>query len=302
MSVRYLLLCLVIVTACTGSPDQDKLEEERVSVQGAVLPDTTETLHLTGQQLAQAYCRACHALPEPELLDKETWQHGVLPQMALRLGLNKTGSSIYMDKAPEEVTALLQAGIYPDKPLIAERDFDKITAYYLQNAPEQLSLPASPALQPELEGFTVVTPVLNKGKYPLTTLTKYEPITHTLWVGDLRNWLFKLGADLQVSDSVQMESAPVDLAEVSGSYKVLTIGVMDPSESKKGQLVQLSSDSQKGRSIEVLLEGLQRPVAMLVADLDEDKLQDIVVCNYGNNTGQLVWYKDKGKAEYQPIV
>ncbi|MFD3000170.1 hypothetical protein ACFS7Z_07345 [Pontibacter toksunensis] len=104
-----MLLCLAIVSACTGSADQGKLEEERVTLQGVTLPYTTETLHLTGQQLAQACCRTCHAFPEPELLDKKTWQQGVLPQMALRLGLNRTGDNIYMNKPSEEVTALLQA-------------------------------------------------------------------------------------------------------------------------------------------------------------------------------------------------
>lgn len=301
MQFRYLLLCLAILTGCTGSSDQSKLEEERVSLQGAILPDTTETLHLTGQQLAQAYCRTCHAFPEPELLDNATWQQGVLPQMALRLGLNRTGSSIYMNKSPEEVTALLQAGIFPDKPLIAERDFEKIEAYYLQNAPEQLALPASPDLQPELEDFSVVTPNLNKGKYALTTLVKYEPATRALWIGDLRNWLFKLDKQLQVIDSVQVESAPVDLIQDRGAYKVLSIGVMEPSEQRKGKLVQFS-DSKRGKAPETLLEGLQRPVAMVMADLDEDKLQDIIVCNYGNNIGQLVWYQNMGQGKYRPTI
>lgn len=131
MQFRYLLLCLAILTGCTGSSDQNKLEEERVSLQGAELPDTTETLHLTGEQLAQAYCRTCHAFPEPALLDKATWQHGVLPQMALHLGIDKTGDNVYMNKTLEQITALLQAGIFPDKPPIAERDLNKIEAYYL---------------------------------------------------------------------------------------------------------------------------------------------------------------------------
>src|SRR6266542_5972499 len=39
-----------------------------------------------GEKLAHTYCAACHAFPEPQLLDKQTWQAGVLPQMAPRLG------------------------------------------------------------------------------------------------------------------------------------------------------------------------------------------------------------------------
>lgn len=301
MQFRPLFLCTVLLTNCTGSPDQDKLEGERVSLQGAVLPDTAETLHLTGQQLAQAYCRTCHAFPDPGLLDKAAWQKGVLPQMALRLGLNETGSSIYMNRPPEEVTALLQAGIFPDEPLIAARDFKKIEAYYLQNAPEQLTLPAPPDLKPEMEGFSVVTPDLNKGKHALTTLIKYEPATNALWVGDLRNWLFRLNEKLQVTDSVQLESAPVDMVQQKGTSKVLTIGVMDPSDLKKGKLFQFSG-SGKRKAPELLLDGLRRPVDMVTADLDGDKLQDIIICNYGNNIGSLVWYRNRGQGKYEPFV
>src|SRR5437667_5030468 len=40
-----------------------------------------------GERLAHTYCAACHMFPEPALLDKKTWRTGVLPQMALRLGV-----------------------------------------------------------------------------------------------------------------------------------------------------------------------------------------------------------------------
>jgi hypothetical protein len=45
-----------------------------------------------GEKLARAHCAACHAFPEPQVLDKETWRSGVLPQMAPRLGVSTTSS------------------------------------------------------------------------------------------------------------------------------------------------------------------------------------------------------------------
>src|SRR5690242_7022194 len=45
-----------------------------------------------GEKLARTYCAACHAFPEPGLLDKETWRSGVLPQMAARLGIRSESS------------------------------------------------------------------------------------------------------------------------------------------------------------------------------------------------------------------
>jgi len=46
-----------------------------------------ESLELSGIQLAAAYCGACHLKPGPELLDKQTWETTVLPEMRRRLGL-----------------------------------------------------------------------------------------------------------------------------------------------------------------------------------------------------------------------
>ncbi|WP_242923230.1 hypothetical protein [Pontibacter liquoris] len=181
MQFARLFVAVALLSSCSGSPDHTSAAEGgQANQQPVSLPDTTETLHLNGQQLAQAYCRACHAFPEPALLDKATWQEGVLPQMGLRLGINPSGSSLYMNKPPEEVTELMQAKIFPERPLMAQRDWDKIVAYYLQHAPDKLTLPATPAVAPALADFTVITPVLNKGKYALTTLVKYEPAAQAL--------------------------------------------------------------------------------------------------------------------------
>ncbi|MBU1822550.1 MAG: hypothetical protein KKG00_13705, partial [Bacteroidetes bacterium] len=49
----------------------------------------------SGKLLAQQYCQGCHLLPDPSLLDKKTWTAGVLPNMALRLGLSVPGSDSY---------------------------------------------------------------------------------------------------------------------------------------------------------------------------------------------------------------
>jgi hypothetical protein len=301
MLFRQLLLGLVLLSSCTGKAEHERIKGERVSLQQAALLDTTETLHLTGLQLAQAYCQACHAFPEPALLEKSTWKNGVLPQMALRLGINKSGSSPYMNRPQQEVMDLLQAGIFPDKPLMAERDWEKIEEYYLQHAPEELALPVSPAIKQKLGHFSVVIPELNKGKQALTTMIKYEPHAQALWVGDKRNWLFRLDNNLQAVDSVQLESAPVDLTQGEGSYKVLTIGTMDPSDLKDGKLFQCA-DPGGCKAQELLLQGLRRPVAMVATDLNEDKLEDLVVCNYGNNIGNLVWYRNKGQGVYQAIT
>jgi len=45
-----------------------------------------------GEKLARARCATCHAFPEPQLLSKDAWRSGVLPQMTPRLGVSTSGS------------------------------------------------------------------------------------------------------------------------------------------------------------------------------------------------------------------
>src|SRR3954463_5970956 len=54
----------------------------------------------SGEELAHAYCSSCHAFPEPQLLDRRTWQNGVLPQMAPRVGVRAQSLSGEMSRSP----------------------------------------------------------------------------------------------------------------------------------------------------------------------------------------------------------
>src|SRR5687767_2088953 len=90
---------------------------------------TGNTANLTGQQLAQGYCGSCHLFPEPNLLDKQTWKNGVLPNMALRLGLDLNGANPYAGMHFEEIPTVNQANVFASKPLISQVDWEKIVSY-----------------------------------------------------------------------------------------------------------------------------------------------------------------------------
>lgn len=96
-----------------------------------------ESLELNGVQLAAAYCGACDLKPEPELLEKRTWETTVLPEMRRRLGLvteEDFGQAVGKDNnAPP--------GVYSNKKLISKEQWDKIQSYYLDTAPEKLPRP-----------------------------------------------------------------------------------------------------------------------------------------------------------------
>ena len=82
---------------------------------------------------AHQACASCHLFPEPELLDKKTWEHGIFPQMAFRMGVDFSAlSEISEDDRPEVMKAL------PPNSLVSPEDWEAIKRFYIQKAPDSL--------------------------------------------------------------------------------------------------------------------------------------------------------------------
>ncbi len=132
-----LLTVPLLYVTCQSSSTRD----------AATPPAPPQPTALTGRQLAQTYCVSCHALPDPALLDKKTWRVGVLPQMALRMGQSMQQMQAlgqFSDQA--ELTRLIEANVFPERPTLAPADWQKIVDYYTTQAPD--SLPAQPVHSP----------------------------------------------------------------------------------------------------------------------------------------------------------
>jgi hypothetical protein len=302
MRIYLIILVGLLFNNCTGSPDQkEKTRPESISLQRADLPDSIKTAQLSGKNLAHIYCSTCHALPDPGLLNKNTWQKKVLPQMGLRLGLPAAHLNPFLNKSTEEVYALLQAGIFPQQPLLPPKDWQKIVDYYVEQAPVALASPPLKEVKLNTNQFSVLIPALNKGKKALTTLIKFEAAAKELWVGDARNWLFRLNQNLSVLDSIQTDTPPVDIISGSEPYKIVTVGSIIPNDKGLGKVYQTSFNTETN-SVSVLFNNLQRPVHIAEADLNQDKLPDLVVCHFGYNLGSLVWYRNLGKGKYEPNI
>jgi hypothetical protein len=70
---------------------------------------------------------------------------------------------------------------------------------------------------------------------------------------------------------------------------ILTIGSISPSEKKKGKLTAL------GNSITLRqknLQLLQRPTQILELDINQDNSKDWLVSEFGNHSGELVWFEN----------
>ncbi len=263
-------------------------------------PDSLAPTQLSGQQLAATYCASCHLLPAPTLLDKKTWQNGVLPQMALRLGQSDQQMQALMQYGTtDELNRVVAANIYPDRPTMHPADWQKIVAYYAGTAPDQLPLqPEHAPVLPDLPQFRArqSTDAIN----PLATVLHYDSVRQQIWAGDARGNLYALNNQLRRVDSLKTDSPVVGVRTGrSGLLDLLSVGRLDPNNELGGSWQQRRAGNPKPTA---LIDNLQRPVYSTTADLNRDGRDDVVICQFGHHLGKLTWHEKQLTGRYREHV
>ncbi len=241
----------------------------------------------TGEQLANIYCKICHQFPKPELLDKNTWVNLVLPDMALRLGIKKPGVDPYKGIPEEEIHIIRPLGVYPEKAVLSNEQWNKIVEYYKEEAP---LMPIDQKLElttiNKLPLFRPKHVFVDDKPFPMTTLLKFDKSTSKLFVGDANNEVYMIDKQLKLKKTWKVTSAPVDIDfPLENSPRILTIGKFNPSDQKLGSLQSLGNKNADKYNI----YNLPRPVNFESGDLNGDNIEDVVICGFGNNSGKLFW-------------
>ncbi|WP_373522833.1 FG-GAP repeat domain-containing protein [Aquiflexum sp.] len=258
-----------------------------------------QSLELSGKELSDMYCGACHLNPPPLLLNKATWKTSVLPDMRRRMGLiteDDFGVAI-----GEDIDA--PPGIYATKAYITQKDWNLIEAYYLDRAPEILpSIRNDPDLEIDRDLFEISVPQTSNKRPNLTTLLKWHKEEGELYLGDRANRLFRFsGSDLKVIDSIKISSPPSDIRfREQGGFDLLTMGVMDPSNYSIGKYSSYDSFSQE--SYIVKKDSLTRPVHFTFADLNQDGQEDVIISNFGNHVGNLSWLRNSSLGYQSQLI
>ncbi len=248
-----------------------------------------------GEQLARQYCQSCHLFPEPDLLDKATWEKGALPLMGKWLGISKMNLDLRPGRKRVEA-----AGLFPPSPLLPVPDWEAVCKYYIASAPEKpLPQAAHAKILMGLKRFEVVIPDY-RFQIPLTTLVKIDPDSKQFYLGDAGtktlNLLDRRG---NMKFSCPVDSPPVSLVFKQHHFYATLIGSVTPSDEPQGEVVEFKQSTNGFQKNLALAENLMRPVDAVFADLNNDGKEDFVVCSFGNYIGRFSWFESLGDNKYR---
>ena len=234
-------------------------------------------------QLAQAYCASCHKMPDPANLDKATWEEYVLPRMGYMLGIYPDATMRYklIEQGPggELVQA---ANIFPKEPVLEADEWEAIKAYFLSRAPEKLEV--NPLEVEKLNQFEVQIPDYQLSP-PSTTLVQIDH-GKALYLGDVHTkGFYQFSPTLQLKKAANLREGLVNLVQSAENFYLTVMGSFSPTDAPNGAIIDLPKSENK--SVEFLLQDLQRPVHTEFGDVNGDQIMDILVCEFGKWTGGL---------------
>ncbi len=256
----WLPLIALLSVACNGNREQKEIRE--------------------GKMLAEKHCSGCHQFPQPELLDKKTWLNHVLPKMGGLLAFRHFEGATYLenDNMP---------------PVMKPQEWKQIIRYYLTSSPD--SLRSENAYISIDTSFTIFKYQASPFRIspPLTSAIKIlPPVGNVMFADGLSGKLYRLN-NMQVTDSLMMETGISQIIPRGQDLLILSMGVMHPSDVKNGRLTLLRDGSKQ-----IILDSLQRPVHASLGDLNDDGQTDIVMCEFGNNAGQLSWFEKRADSGF----
>lgn len=260
----------------------------------------SNTQNETNGAVAKTYCASCHIFPEPDLLDKKTWEKGIFPRMGPMLGIRYMDGQPYADISYNDKESITKGAISMD-------DWKKIMTYYITLAPDSSLVQNRPPIKDFTNLFTAKEPALQKGNCSVSYI-KIDPGNKYIYQANgFDSSLTIYNNQLQKITSKNIHNVPVDISfeqDITQPGKrsgVLTgIGIMNPNDLAKGSAENITitkegSFAQPSR----LFDSMRRPVQTTLCDLNNDGKTDYLVCGFGNTVGEFYWMKNNGNGTYE---
>ena len=293
--ITLLVLMVVILVQCTSSTNDSP---------PATKPTEFSEYDVSkGQEMAAQYCQSCHKLPDPSLLDKETWARHILPAMRSYLGIHLAAPAGRIPNPGDD--EYYQA----TRPTITPAQWKQLGAYYITRSPEHLPPLHQAAPIHQLPFFEIKpTPAEWVSTQSLTSFVKIDTsvVPHRLIVCDgLSNRLIILNDKVQTIKSSILDGPIVDLLFQKNKIIATTIGPdLAANNFKVGNIREINID-KKGTvtpQAKPIFQQLSRPVSVDMVDLNQDGKKDYLVAQFGKMIGRLSWFEGFGKNSKEHIL
>ena len=263
-------------------------------------PDIPISSIREGESLAEIYCQSCHLFPDPALLDARSWENGVLPNMAPRLGIFSYDRRWYPSSLNDPN---IGKEFYPSAPMLTQGQWKDLMNYYIATAPDSLpTQQRTTAIEPNLPLFQAVIPTMHY-ENPATCFIHVDSSAknRSLFICDaIRKNVVRLDDRLRPIDSIGIGGPVVDIHYDSSGMLACDIGRLNPNNGRFGKAIHigLTQEGKMKRDSVALLDSLARPVQITPVDLNLDGRLDYLICEFGNLKGALSWMENKGNGKF----
>lgn len=236
-----------------------------------------------GKAVYGTKCASCHWLPDIQDLPKRLWKDAVLPEMGARMGIRDSTYDPYKGYSFEQQYAMIQSGVYGVAPSISKDDWNMLVDYIVSNAPDSLRQNNERLRAKRLTQFLPHPVTVDSAKGSLITFAEFDPKKGKMVIADIRGNVFEYGpVKEEMEQRFALGKAITAFSETDSIAYLTSIGILDPSEIPAGKI----SIYQNGLGEQMPFD-FHRPVHTLVHDFNQNGTNEIVVCEFGNLTGQL---------------
>lgn len=266
------------------------------------MPGNAETEIGEGERLAKIYCASCHLFTEPDLLPQRSWNF-LLMYMGLRMGIEDFSG--LEGATPVEVEVIEARKLLVDlegaklpAPMVSDEEWRSIKQYFMEHAPQK-ALPQAekPKLETGLDLFKERRPEYDYDG-AVTSLLQIDERSKQLLIGDSRYQNLTI-LDSRLRKTVDYPTRGTMWVRAKTTAKgiyLLSIGDLMGSfvNERRGRVFYGKRIGGVYFTQGVALSNLYRPADMELADFDGDGIDEIVICNFGPNTGSVAIHKARG--------
>jgi len=228
-----------------------------------------------------AYCGSCHLAPDPANIPKSIWEDDVLPEMAARLGYKYNKYNPLAGNSMEEILYINLSNVYPNKSIIDSTTWQQIHDYVIALAPDAIPIDTMRSKRNSPITQFKPTPIsLDENDIAAITSIQFNSVNNQFIIGDAYGKFFQWPEPFHTS--LQFDSPLMSYIQKEDGLFVTEIGYMNPSEKPLGAIYRIRSEST-----DTLAKGLHRPVYTEIVDLNDDGKDEILICEFGNLTGEL---------------